>query len=166
MFSLEPPVFSHMNIDKFKKAFEYPFSFIDTIYDDNYKDIRYNIENISCTMFDETMKPEPINLKHINFPDDIENVYYFEEGENDFKPWNFIGNMKCKNECYYVHYNAECDYTGFDCQGMMRLYISKYLDRIIKFAVDDKFMQMYIKHLGDIKNDLIKLKKTKRKTIK
>jgi hypothetical protein len=56
------------------------------------------------------------------FPDNIAEYYWISEGENDEKPWLVL----CKlTNGVYVFYKGECDYTGFDCQGHMKIYASK-----------------------------------------
>ena len=49
----------------------------------------------------------------------------------------------------YAFYTAWCDYTGFDCQGGMKLYISSNINVLIKMAMDEKQRTKYsnfIKH--------------------
>jgi hypothetical protein len=56
------------------------------------------------------------------FPDNIAEYYWISDGENDEKPWMTL----CKlTNGVYVFYKGECDYTGFDCQGHMKIYASK-----------------------------------------
>jgi hypothetical protein len=156
------------NLKKFKEAFKEPFEFIvsDTKHKKHRENIklnnnhdkqenesseimeRYSLNNISVTMFDENWKPEKINLKHIDLDNDIRVVYMYQEGEHDIKPWYFIGLIENTKGIYYVYYEADCDYTGFDCQGSMTLYISKYLDRIIRFALPENVRTKFYKNLG------------------
>ena len=120
-------------MEKFFNAFEYPFGFI------NCKGIsKYDMEDFSVIMFDNNLKSEDIDVKSIIFPNDIIDVYWYEEGKNDEEPWQFIGKIKYKESHCYVYYIADCDYTGFDCQGAMKLYISEYLSRILNNAVSSK----------------------------
>jgi hypothetical protein len=63
--------------------------------------------------------------------------------ENDVKPWYFIAKTKYKNKYKYVFYEAQCDYTGFDCQGIMKLYVSYSLKRLIKKAISKKIIKKY-----------------------
>jgi len=121
------------NLEKFTEAFKEPFGFINNGFENE-----YDIDNISMTMFDENLQSEKIDLKNISFPNDIHTVYIYKKGIHDRKPWYFIGMLKNATGEYYVYYEAECDYTGFDCQGSMKLYISKYFSRIIKLAIPDK----------------------------
>ena len=118
-----------MNLDKFFKAFDYPFSFINNGFNN------YNLEDFTMTMFDKNFKSEKIDLQNIKFPQDIIQVYWYDEGINDEKPWQFIGILKYKNYHLFVYYIGECDYTGFDCQGGMKMYISKSLTKILQNAI-------------------------------
>lgn len=62
-----------------------------------------------------------------NFPDNIAEYYWIHEGHNDEEPWHCL----CKlDNGYYAFYSAWCDYTGFDCQGGMKLIISKNSDKL------------------------------------
>jgi len=116
-----------MKLNKFFKAFKYPFSFIN--------DNTYKLINITFIMFNNNFKAEDIDLSLINFPKDIVKVYYYEKGINDKKPWQFIGKIKYEDTYKFIYYIGECDYTGFDCQGFMKLYISKSLNKILNYAV-------------------------------
>lgn len=66
--------------------------------------------------------PGQISEEIGEFPDNIAEYYWISEGENDEKPWMAF----CKlTNGVYVFYKGECDYTGFDCQGHMKIYASK-----------------------------------------
>ncbi len=136
---------NYLKLDKFYKAFSYPFLFIS-------ENDEYKIENILIMMFDKNLKKEKINLKYFDFPSNIEDVYWFEEGINDEKPWMFVGKVRYKDKYKYIYYVAEADYTGFDCQGYMKLYVSKSLNRLIKNAIPSDV----IKNNEDLKNILNK----------
>jgi hypothetical protein len=130
-------------LQKFFKAFKYPFSFINMDKNNkNYMDT-YNVKNIAHIMFNKNMKKEKINLDKFYFPNNIIYVYWYEEGENDIKPWQFIGITSYKNKVKYVYFIAEADYTGFDCKGMMKLYISKSLKRLIKKAIPKDILEKH-----------------------
>lgn len=75
-----------MNIKKFYIAFEYPFGYINNDIDIE----RFNIENFTLTLFDDKLKSERIDLTKINFPKDIQKVYWYDKGINDEKPWQVI----------------------------------------------------------------------------
>ena len=76
-----------------------------------------------------------------DFPNNISKYIWGEEGENDFVDWILL----CKlNNGKYAYYTAWCDYTGFDCQGGMKLYISSKLKTLVKMAMDDKNRTKYL----------------------
>ena len=58
-----------------------------------------------------------LTLEDISFGRDLEELYYYQEGENDESPWILIGKLKIVDKTYFFHLDASCDYTGFDCQG-------------------------------------------------
>jgi hypothetical protein len=136
----------NINMEKFYNAFNYPFGFI------NYGRSDYNIENFTVAMFDNNLKSENIDIKSINFPNDIIDVYWYEKGKNDYKPWEFVGKLKYKDSYYYVYYIANCDYTGFDCQGDMKMYISEYLSRILNNAIPHNKLHNYEKIKNILEN--------------
>ena len=142
---------------KFKKAFEYPFSFItysfgDYIFSynskkDNFKEDEnhwgYDIREIYRKMFNKNLKQENIDLDKINFPANINKIYWYSEGINDEKPWDLIAKINYGKKGHkYIYYTAWADYTGFDCRGGMTLYISGTLNRILKYAVPKKLIKV------------------------
>jgi hypothetical protein len=124
-----------IDMNKFQKAFKYPFSFMKG--GDNYDPIyKYDYNQTCMTMFNNKMKSEKIDMSNVLFSRDIVNVFWYEEGENDVSPWYFIGKIKCNDKFKFIYYIGECDYTGFDCQGDMRIYISSSLQKIIDLAIE------------------------------
>ena len=76
-----------------------------------------------------------------DFPNNISKYIWGEEGEKDFIDWILL----CKlSNGKYAYYTAWCDYTGFDCRGGMKLYISSKLKTLVKMAMDDKQRTKYI----------------------
>ena len=68
-------------LKKFYKAFEYPFSFIDSKYEDTDEiNESYQLKNIIIMIFNKNMKKENMNIKYFNFPKNIIEVYWYEEG--------------------------------------------------------------------------------------
>ncbi len=67
-----------------------------------------------------------------NFPDNIAHYYWVQPGENDETPWLCL--CRLTNDVY-VYYRGECDYTGFDCQGCMKLYASRAPAILIQMAM-------------------------------
>lgn len=120
-------------IDKLNlKALEYPFSFI------NDNDIYYKPSEICTGLVNE----EPIDIG--DFPNNIVEYYWIHEGTNDEENWHLFCKVTTKEgEEAYVYYTAGCDYTGFDCQGDMKIYIScnapSLLDSLDK-VIQDKLI--------------------------
>jgi hypothetical protein len=83
------------------------------------------------------------------FPDNIAEYYWISPGENDEKPWMCLCRL---TNGVYVFYMGECDYTGFDCQGNMKIYAAR--DPVILFerAMADKEVEKYKQDVGFDKN--------------
>lgn len=62
--------------------------------------------------------------------------------KNDEIDWYLLCKLKNNNYALYV---AWCDYTGFDCQGGMKLYIAKDLNNLINYAMSNNIYKLYIK---------------------
>jgi hypothetical protein len=76
------------------------------------------------------------------FPDNIAEYYWISEGENDENPWMTL----CKlTNGVYVFYKGECDYTGFDCQGHMKIYASKDLSVLTLYGMSSEDYDKYYK---------------------
>jgi hypothetical protein len=76
------------------------------------------------------------------FPDNIAHSYWVSPGENDEKPWLVL--CRLTNDIY-VFYKGECDYTGFDCQGHMKIYASRDPNILLKFAMCSTDYDAYMK---------------------
>jgi hypothetical protein len=97
------------------KSLEYPFSFIEN-------DILAYIPSEFSRGFPDE---EPIEVNE--FPKNIVEYYWIKEGENDGDDWSCL----CKlDNGAYAYYNASCDYTGFDCQGGMLLFVSRNKEKL------------------------------------
>ena len=118
---------SSMNLDDFLEAMSYPF------------EERFYKKDMYRPLVDTNMKIEKVDLRKINFTQKshILQLYWFVEGINDDKAWEFIAKIKYgENDYRFIYFVAACDYTGFDCQGFMKFYVSKDMDRLLKFAVE------------------------------
>ena len=73
--------------------------------------------------------------KNADLFDIVKKVYFCLEGENDVFGWYALVQIKLKNKLYYAYYVGCCDYTGFDCQGRMSLYIAEDINILIKYAM-------------------------------
>jgi hypothetical protein len=83
--------------------------------------------------------------ENIDFPSCINHYYWIYEGVNDEVPWRTLFNYLDKNrKTRYGFYIGECDYTGFDCRGSMRLYVSDNLDVLIQKAFTNEDYRLYI----------------------
>jgi hypothetical protein len=56
------------------------------------------------------------------FPNNIAEFYWIHEGAHDEEPWTCLCRL---DNGAYVFYLAHCDYTGFDCQGEMIMFIAR-----------------------------------------
>jgi hypothetical protein len=97
---------------------EYPFQFLGNEYPVEVTPILSN---------------DPGELDVEDFPANIDHYYWVHEGVNDEEPWLTL--CKLKNGLY-VFYKGECDYTGFDCQGDMRIYAAKDPKDLLLYAMD------------------------------
>ena len=114
-----------------KSWYTYPFSVIQEF------DLSFYISNIFTPIIGE----KETFVDAGDFPNNISNYIWGEEGENDFVDWILL----CKlSNGKYAYYTAWCDYTGFDCQGGMKLYISSKLKTLVKMAMDDKNRMKYL----------------------
>jgi hypothetical protein len=57
-----------------------------------------------------------------NFPNNITEFYWIHEGARDEEAWTCLCRLDTGE---YVFYLAHCDYTGFDCQGEMVMFIAR-----------------------------------------
>jgi hypothetical protein len=86
----------------------------------NFRDaLNESLRNQSCVISDKLIN-HPI---HEFFKlEDIEKIYYCKVGKYDNEgDWIIIGKYKE----YYFYLNAECDYTGWDCQSSGKIILSK-----------------------------------------
>ena len=121
-----------------KSQYEYPFAFNDL----------YSSSSIFTPIIGEKETISDIG----DFPNNISKYIWGQEGENDFIDWILL----CKlTNGKYAFYTAWCDYTGFDCRGGMKLYISSKINVLIKMAMDDRQRSTY--------RDFIKNKKQTQK---
>lgn len=97
------------------KQLEYPFSYIS----------QTDADGLALYLVKDFIRPIPTDTTQSdpgNFPHNIIEYYWIREGENDGNPWELLCKLDNDN---YVFYSANCDYTGFGCQGGMRAYVSK-----------------------------------------
>lgn len=119
---------------KFQMLFSEPFKFI---HKDDEDDDRYYMKNITNVMFNKKFEDEKIDIDKIHFPNKIIKVYWYQVDEiyGEYE-YFLICKIQYGNKGHrYIYFHAYEDYTGFDCQGFMRLYISKNLKRILDYAI-------------------------------
>lgn len=132
-FPLEP---KKKDMTGLEKEMEYPYSYVTPLgpsFD------YYPLEEILKPILVET--PEE-KADASGFPQSIQEHFWIRPGENDGDEWIACGQLK--NGAYF-HYQASCDYTGFDCQGGMRLWVSKSWKNILEHAMDPHIREMYEK---------------------
>lgn len=77
-----------------------------------------------------------------DFPRNIAEYLWTEEGRNDFDEWLCFARLTNGN---YVLYTASCDYTGFDCSGDMRLIVSRTYEAMLLHGFDDDQYARFVK---------------------
>ena len=78
----------------------------------------------------------------------LRDVFYFGEKPNVHPRERQVFDIdEARKEATTEHFwiiNEFCDYTGFDCRGGMKLYISSKLKTLVKMAMDDKNRTKYL----------------------
>jgi hypothetical protein len=105
-----------------KAAFSYPFSCISSGEEESWCPT-YDTDDFCEGLLGE----EKDGLSCGKFPDNIVEFYWLHEGHNDEDAWECLCKLDNGN---YAYYTAWCDYTGFDCQGGMKMIVSKDLKRL------------------------------------
>ena len=105
-----------------KAAFSYPFSCISTGEEESWCE-SYDTDDFCKGLLGE----EADDLTCGKFPDNIVEFYWLHEGHNDEDAWECLCKLDNGN---FAYYSAWCDYTGFDCQGGMKMIVSKDLKRL------------------------------------
>jgi hypothetical protein len=77
-----------------------------------------------------------------DFPKNIREFFWVRCGENDGDSWLAAGQLTNDN---YFFYSGGCDYTGFDCQGGMSLWVSKSWKNIVDHAMDGRDYEAYLR---------------------
>jgi hypothetical protein len=136
---------------EFLKAFEtedtedyditYPFNALQS------DDLNYSIENIVKGLIGKGMIQEKFDYTAINFPKNITQVYWYQKGIPDQKPWLAIVMIKYKKTHLYGYFEAMSCYTGFDVCGDMGLTLSKDFDSLMKTGIPYKIGKKIVKYL-------------------
>jgi hypothetical protein len=129
----EGPPRQQANVEESISELEYPYSFL--------RNGEYD-----CTVNPIPGQPE----EDVGaFPDNVAHYYWIHPGENDEEPWLTL--CRLTNDVY-VFYMGECDYTGFDCQGHMKLYASKDPNILLKYAMTSEEYDKYVKETSEHEN--------------
>lgn len=112
-------------------AFRYPFSEIG--------DTNYELEDILKPLLTQT----PVESAALagDFPKNISQWLWSSPGQNDENPWLLLCRL---NTGAYAFYRAGCDYTGFDCQGGMELFVSKDLADVVEHGMQNYDYEQYV----------------------
>ena len=105
-----------------RAAFSYPFSCISSGEEESWCE-SYDTDDFCKGLLGE----EADDLSCGKFPDNIVEFYWLHEGHNDEDAWECLCKLDNGN---YAYYTAWCDYPGFDCQGGMKMIVSKDLKRL------------------------------------
>ena len=61
------------------------------------------------------------------FPNNISEYYWINDGKNDEHPWYVLGRL---NNGAYFYFIASCNFSGFECEGQMALYLAPNLQTL------------------------------------
>ena len=120
-----------------RSAFSYPFSCISC-----------GEEGSWCATYDTDdfceglLGEEDTDHSCGKFPDNIVEFYWLHEGHNDEDKWECLCKLDNGN---YAYYTAWCDYTGFDCQGGMKIIISADLKRLFYEGLTERSRALCLK---------------------
>ena len=62
-----------------------------------------------------------------DFPKNIQEYYWINDGKNDEYPWYALGRLATGA---YFYFTASCNFSGFDCEGQMALYLAPDLQTL------------------------------------
>lgn len=81
----------------------------------------------------------------------IDHYFWVKEGENDGQPWKCL--VKIDDGVSggtYAYFEAGCDYTGFDCEGWMKVWVSQSYQTLVKFAMNEATYQQYFQDTSPV----------------
>lgn len=119
-----------------KEMFQYPFEAITEDFVGDY----YSPQNILCSIPGENMRR--LLEDPGDFPNNIQEFIFGKEGENDEEDWVLLAKLDNGNYAFFI---AWCDYTGFDTQGGMKLYVAENKQKLVDMAMDEKTRRAYLK---------------------
>lgn len=110
----------------------YPFGYINYEYED-----RYILSNIRRPIL---MEGAAEMADAGDFPNNVDQFFWVVCGERDEAPWICCGLLT--NGAFFL-YTGSCDYTGFDCQGGMNLWVSNSWKNIVDHAMTQSMYEQY-----------------------
>jgi hypothetical protein len=131
------PIRKQKDLEEVAKCLEYPFSYITPASQDLYN-YGYSYESIHRPIVVETPEEQADGS---GFPHNIKEYYWVQEGENDGDEWIALG--KLENGAFF-YFTASCDYTGFDCQGGMNLWVSNSFKNILDHAMAPRDREKFL----------------------
>lgn len=115
------------NVEDLVGCLEYPLSYLD-----EYGGI-------------ESIQRDLVGQEYIELDPALANTIaeylWIHEGCNDEEPWKAVARL---NDGVFVFYKAECDYTGFDCQGHMMVWAARDLATLLDLAMDIRDYDQWI----------------------
>ena len=109
---------------------EYPYGYIGQEY------CTYDLHDILRSILVEADQADAGD-----FPHNIQEHFFVQCGERDGDNWISCGLLTNGN---YFFYTGGCDYTGFDCQGGMSLWVSNSWKNIVDNAMSQSDYDLYI----------------------
>ncbi len=123
-----------------------PFADIGTVYrgydhDDDADSLPEDDEAIAIGCHDNDYRVKTIvrpvvgvaELDAGDFPNNIREYYWINDGKNDEHPWYVLGRLT--NDTYF-YFAASCGFSGFECQGQMALYLANDLQTLYDHGMD------------------------------
>lgn len=108
-------------------AFDYPFGVTN--------ELAYSIEDIVEPLLTQSAT-DAVALAG-DFPNNIAQWIWSRPGQKDGDSWLLLCRL---NTGAYAFFSGWCDYTGFDCQGGMKLTVSKVLADVIEHGMETATM--------------------------
>jgi hypothetical protein len=117
-----------------RKCLAYPFSYIGR---DDYG-CDYALEQIRR---DILVEKEEDKAGEGCFPHNIQEFFWIRPGCNEGDSWVACGVLVHGS---YFFFTGGCDYTGFDCQGGMNLWVSNSWKNIVEHAMPQGLYDLYV----------------------
>ena len=111
----------------------YPYGYIEESTEGYYS--HYNLDAIRRPIL-----VEPEQAPAGDFPHNIQEHFWIRLGENDGDSWISCGVLTNGN---YFLFTGSCDYTGFDCQGGMNLWVSSSWQNIVDHGMGETIYRYY-----------------------